>query len=55
MSIGNILTAYWECEHCGKSIPYPYIFCSECMEKLLSEPPKPVDPPEKEEQKNESK
>lgn len=35
---------YWECEHCGKPVPYPYIFCNECTEKLLGEPPKPLKP-----------
>jgi predicted amidophosphoribosyltransferase len=39
----------WTCECCGKSVPYPYYFCSECTEKLLGEPPKPIDPPEREE------
>lgn len=39
----------WECEHCGKLIPYMAAFCNECMEKLLGEPPKPIDLPEREE------
>ena len=39
---------YWVCEHCGKPVPYPYYFCNECTEKLLGEPPKPIDPPESE-------
>lgn len=40
---------WWECRHCGKLITYMYDFCSECTEKLLGEPPKPVDSPEREE------
>lgn len=47
----NKLPGYplWECEHCGKLIPYMADFCNECTEKLLGEPPKPMDPPESEE------
>lgn len=30
-------------------MPYMVDFCSECAEKLLGEPPKPIDPPEREE------
>lgn len=37
----------WECEHCGKLIPYMYYFCNECADKLFGEAPKPFDPPEK--------
>lgn len=39
----------WECRRCGKLMPYMVDFCSECAEKLLGEPPKPIDPPEREE------
>ena len=39
----------WECRRCGKLMPYMVDFCSECAEKLLGEPPKPIDPPESEE------
>ena len=44
----NPKTRAIECEHCGKPTPYPFHFCSECAEKLLGEPPKPIDPPERE-------
>lgn len=49
MAGGEGMTIYWPCEHCGKPVPYPYIFCSECTEKLLGEPPKHMDPPERKE------
>lgn len=38
----------WECERCGKSIPYMADFCNECANKLLGEPPKPFEPQESE-------
>lgn len=47
MAGGEGMTIYWPCEHCGKPVPYPYYFCSECTKKLLGEPPKPMDPPGK--------
>ena len=34
----------WECERCGKLIPYMADFCHECADELLGEPPKPFDP-----------
>ena len=38
----------WECERCGKLIPYMAVFCHDCADELLGEPPKPFDPQENE-------
>lgn len=45
-------TSWWECEHCGKLIPYMADFCHECANKLLGEPPKPFESRESEENKD---
>lgn len=34
---------WWECEHCGKLIPYMATFCNECTKKLLGDPPERED------------
>ena len=34
----------WECERCGKLIPYMADFCHECADKILEKAPNPVEP-----------
>lgn len=44
----------WECERCGKLIPYMADFCHDCAYELLGEPPKPFKPPIENEDKCEN-
>ena len=45
------LSWLWECERCGKLIPYMADFCHECADELLGDPPKPFNPPAESEDK----
>jgi hypothetical protein len=40
----------WECERCGKLIPYMADFCHECAYELFGEPPKPFEPAQESEE-----